>query len=87
MIKFKDFVPKEVTKAGFFSSARLEELNDSLKRANIWIENQNINVLNIETVVLPNIHRSSEEGSTDTDITTSGDMSSNWHQFIRVWYK
>ena len=87
MIKFKDFVPEEVTKSGFFSSAKLEELNDSLSRANIWIEKENINPLNIETVVLPNIHKSSEDGSTDTEIRTSGDMSSNWYQFIRVWYK
>ncbi len=87
MIKFKDFVPEELTKAGFFTSATLEKFNDTLNRANHWIETQNIELINIETVILPNIHQSDEEGSSDTEIRTSGEMSSYWNQFIRVWYK
>ena len=87
MIKFKDFVPEEMSEGGFFTAAKYEELNEALYRANEWILDQDIDVFNIETVVLPNMHDNYEEGSEDTDLRTSGEMGSTWHQFIRVWYQ
>ena len=44
-------------------------------------------VLNVETVVLPNIWSPYEEGSADVALGTSGEMPSHWHQFIRCWYE
>ena len=35
--------------------------------------------------VLPNIHL--EDGSTDGALATSGEMSSQWFQVVRVWYR
>ena len=55
--------------------------------ANEWIAENGVDVVNIETVVLPEIWEKDEEGTTDVDIRTSGECSSYWHQFIRVWYK
>lgn len=40
--------------------------------------------VNVETAVLPDMHR--EDGSADAALTTSGEMNSRWHQFVRVWY-
>ena len=87
MVKCKDFVPKVVIPGGFFSSHKLEEFNNCLNKANQWIEEEKIDLINVETVVLPNIYDPLEEGSRDTNLDTHGDTTSNWNQFIRVWYK
>ncbi len=75
----------ELDAGGFFTSAKFETLDRTLKRANDWITKKQLDVLNIETVVLPAMHESSEEGSKDASLETSrhGEF---WHQFIRVWY-
>lgn len=82
-IASRDFLP-EITKPGFFSDT-FESFQDSLCRANQWIAAESPTIINVETVVLPNVH--SEDGSEDINIRTSGEMSSSWHQFVRVWYK
>jgi hypothetical protein len=86
MIQFKDFYPKEVTPAGFLSRAQYESLYQAVDAANAWVNESNAKLLNIETVVLPNIHRPHEEGTTDTSLWQGGESSATWHQFIRVWY-
>ena len=86
MIAFADFVPEVKVKGGLFQLQVTEELTEPLGRANEWIARESIDVINVETVVLPNIHESSEEGSTDTHLYTSGNAN-YWHQFIRVWYR
>jgi len=85
MIWFEDFAP-QIIKSGFFGRT-FESFEAALAAANEWIEHNDIDVVNIETVVLPQIWERSEEGTTDTDIRTSGECSSTWHQFIRVWYR
>jgi hypothetical protein len=84
-VEFQDFAPA-IEKRGFFQNS-YESLQECLQRANTWIQEDNPDVINIETVVLPNLWGSGEEGSEDPEIRTSGDMMSSWHQFIRVWYK
>lgn len=85
-IEFKDFAPAATEhRALIFSSRTIDTFQSALDEANAWIDRNSIEVLNIETVVLPEMH--SEEGTTDTDLTTSGEMMSSWYQFIRVWYK
>ena len=51
------------------------------------IDRSVVDVVNVETVVLPNIWSQYEEGTTDPALHTSGDMASQWNQFIRVWYR
>jgi hypothetical protein len=51
------------------------------------MKNENIEVVNIETVVLPNIHDELEEGSMDTNLDTMSNSTSSWNQFVRVWYR
>lgn len=86
-LKAKDFVP-EKKKGTMFKSGKIQSFQETLEAANQWIkENQNIEVLNVETIVLPNIHESDEEGSQDTELWTGGESSSHWYQLLRVWYK
>jgi hypothetical protein len=82
-IEFEDFVPA-IEQRGFFKN-QYESLRECLDRANEWIENAGVDVVNVETIVLPNLWR--EEGSEDPEVTTSGDMMSTWYQFVRVWYR
>ena len=59
-----------IKKGGFFTVAKAQEFQACLDQANEWISNRQIEVINIETVVLPNIHDELEEGSMDTNLDT-----------------
>ena len=87
MIKFKDFVPKMIAAPRLFTPGEYESFDDALAAANHWIKENDIHVINVETVVLPNIWSRFEEGTADVALGTSGEMPSHWHQFIRCWYR
>lgn len=87
MLQFRDFVPAMLRTPGLFKPGEYESLEAALQAANDWIETQGIRIVNIETVVLPNIWSRFEEGPHDVALGTSGEMPSHWHQFIRVWYR
>ena len=82
MYHFKDFAPQPI-KRSFFKT-EYESFEESLDVANAWIKDHKVEVLNIETVVLPNMRRG--DGTTDTEYTSS-ENGSYWCQFLRVWYK
>ena len=82
-IAFKDFFPT-VLREGFLSSD-YEPFSAIVNRANAWIASSGVQVLNVETLVLPNV--SNEDESQQTNIRTSGEVSSYWRQVLRVWYE
>ncbi|HEU5070189.1 MAG TPA: hypothetical protein VFV96_07235 [Verrucomicrobiae bacterium] len=82
-VAFKDFFP-QVTRSGFLSS-EYESFQHIVERANAWMASSGVPVLSVETVVLPNVN--TEEEALQTNIRTSGEMSSYWRQFLRVWYE
>ncbi len=82
-VQYKDFFPT-VLKSGFFST-EYEGLPATVLRANQWLAESNARVLNVETVVLPNIKTA--EDASQTGIRTSGEISSHWYQVVRVWYE
>ena len=86
MIKCKDFVP-EKKKGGLFKAGSVQHFDEVLQEVDAWLAAEKVEVINIETVVLPNIHESDEEGSQDTELWTGGESSSKWYQLVRVWYK
>jgi len=87
MIQFKDFVPRMIAPPQLFKAGEYESFEEALAAANQWIAENNVQLLNVETVVLPNIWSRFEDGSTDVALGSSGDMVSHWHQFIRCWYR
>ncbi|GHB98522.1 hypothetical protein [Cerasicoccus arenae] len=87
MIRYQDFAPEKTAAGGFFKMPTFESLDECVAQANRWIEDNQLELINVETVVLPNMHISGEEGTSDVSLHTSGDMMSNWHQFVRVWYR
>ncbi len=87
MIKHIDFTPQVTKKGKLFKSTEIQKFQDIVELMNQWIEKTNPEVINVETVLLPNIHDSDEEGSEDTMLGTGRESSSHWYQLIRVWYK
>lgn len=96
MIGCRDFAPRQLTPlvppGALFAWVSLmnmqgeyESFDSALAAANAWIGEERIEVINVETVVLPNIWQPSEEGTRDAGLRT-GDLAV-WHQFVRVWYR
>ena len=86
MLRYRDFVPKMTKPPAFLLPAEHESFDAALEDANRWVSENRIRVVNIETVVLPNIWSRYEEGPADAALGT-GDSLNFWHQFIRVWYE
>jgi len=86
MTAYRDFAPQRLQQRGVIESLKgptYQTFDDALGAANDWIHAEGIGVVNLETVVLPNLW--AEEGTTDVDLRTVSGWA-NWHQFIRVWY-
>lgn len=83
MYHFKDFAPHVVKKS--FFKIDYESFEEVLAAANAWIRDRKIEVLNIETVVLPDMRG----GVGQTRICTIPVIVGNSYryQFVRVWYK
>lgn len=87
MLNFKDFVPKEIEAPGVLSPGEHESFDDAVLACNQWlVQNPQVKLISLETVVLPNIWSRWEEGSADASLGTSGDTPSRWHQFLRCWF-
>ena len=86
MLKYRDFVPQEIKSPGLLRPGEHESFEQAVESANRWIVESDIKIINLETVVLPNIWSRWEEGSSDASIGTSGETPSRWHQFLRCWY-
>jgi len=86
LIAFRDFVPKqtgsEPALLGLLQAPVFEELPQVLSRANRWIARKGVRVLNVETVLLPNVAVQQTEQIT----MTTNQTVDRWRQFIRVWY-
>lgn len=87
MLRYQDFAPKMTKAPAFFSLGEYESFDAALAAANQWIKENEIRVVTLETVVLPNIWGRFEEGPTDPSLVTDTGMPVRWHQFIRVWYE
>jgi hypothetical protein len=85
-LAFRDFCPRRTQAAGLFSSEDYESFDVAVEAASLWIDATKVQVVNVETVVLPNIHAEGEQGSTDSHLRASGKLGTYWYQFVRVWY-
>lgn len=85
MITFEDFAPGVVERRGLFRYSGFQSIEAAVQAANAWIVENDIDLIHIETVVLPNVWSPGEEGTVDAELP-GGDMST-WYQFVRVWYR
>jgi hypothetical protein len=73
-----------MTRSGFFSSD-YEPLDSVIARANDWMASVGNRVVNVETVLLPNLSDAVQSGL--SGLQTSGELRSHWFQIVRVWYE
>lgn len=86
MLRYLDFVPQQRRAPGLFHPGDHENFDQAVQAANDWLASHAVKLINLETVVLPNIWSRWEEGSNDAALATGGDHPSHWHQVLRVWY-
>jgi hypothetical protein len=63
MIAYRDFAPGQVSAPALMKPATYESLDQALAAANAWIRSNAIEVLSVETVVLPNLWTPHSEGT------------------------
>jgi hypothetical protein len=89
MLAFRDFSPRNLKPPTWSRGlGEWESLPEAIAAANEWLRTEDIDLINIETVVMP-FHG----GITELDLTKSPASFINgqhWYvfrQFIRVWYR
>ena len=83
MLKFRDFAPPQ-QELGLLGEPEIANLAEAVEAANQWIDTFHIDVVTVETVVLPNL-----DGA---DATTAGELKADaedarWFQVVRIWYR
>jgi hypothetical protein len=88
MIRYRDFAP-HLIKRGLLHSDEYENFDAAVAAANTWVASAAVQIMNVETVVLPNITPDRSEGTIDGRVETEEAMTSinEWYQFVRVWYR
>lgn len=85
MFAYRDFAPGALKGARWFQGATYETFDAAVAAANSWIAADAVKVINVETVVLPNIDAPGQGGTADAQLWTAS--MANWYQFVRVWYE
>lgn len=83
MIDQKDFIPKTLS-THWFKGLQVDSFDAAIVAANEWINAEGIDVINIETIVLP-VGPNDETESPMTLVASQYGFS--LRQFIRVWYR
>lgn len=82
-IAFKDFFPTNIEGAALLADDQYHAYLAAARRATEWVEEKDIEVVNIETLTLPKFfHPETKAKSPDaSDISPHAVF-----QFVRVWY-
>jgi hypothetical protein len=93
MIKYQDFAPRITKRGPFGGPAEYESFSEVVSAVNQWIENGTIQVMNVETVTLPDSLESTSDGVYGVTVSNgvypvmvSQGLTINWFQCVRVWY-
>jgi hypothetical protein len=83
MIDQKDFIPKTLSKH-WFKGIQVDSFDAAIAAANDWIEQESVDVVNIETIILP----VGSDDETELPLTVvPSSIGFSLRQFIRVWYR
>ena len=85
MLKMKDFLPQPDKPPELFSKQVYQTLEDTVAAAGEWLKTSGVKLVQLETVVVPNIRK--EDSSQAAKFIVSYSNNSQWYQFIRVWYE
>ena len=93
LIQCKDFAPRITERGPFGGASEYESFPEIVSAVNQWIASRAIQVINVETVVLPDRIEGTSEG--DYGLTVSNSfhpvmisqgVTINCFQCVRVWY-
>ncbi|NJK54413.1 MAG: hypothetical protein HC936_19545 [Leptolyngbyaceae cyanobacterium SU_3_3] len=94
MIQCKDFAPQITERGPFGGASEYESFSEIVSAVNQWIGSRTIQVINVETVVLPDRIEGTSNGN--YGLTTSNGfypvmisqgLTINCFQCVRVWYR
>ena len=94
MIQYKDFAPRITERGPFGGASDYESLSDVVSAVNQWIGSAAIQVINVETVVLPDRIEGTSDGvyglttsNAFYPVMISQGLVINYFQCVRVWYR
>jgi hypothetical protein len=93
MLRYKDFAPRVLEEAALLSRPKYDTFEHAVEAAAAWIKDNNLDVINIETVVLPNIGTARMMDPEAPRATNSpvlddyGARYGSWYQIVRVWHR
>jgi hypothetical protein len=95
VITFRDFVPQPLNYTGLprgifgaLKQPEFETFEEAVASANAWIAQEAIQVIHLETVVLPHLYIQDAKDVSKTDqAIVEGHKVAFWEQFVRVWYE
>lgn len=85
-LAFRDFRPRLLDAGGIVTPPTFEPFEAVLAEANAWLEKTGVTVLNVETLLLPNLTLLTEKTTSQTSALTAVEGTTYWHQVLRVWY-
>ena len=87
MMQLKDFRIKISDPGGWLSDPTSEKVEETLLRINNWVEENELSVLNIETLFFPGLNSSYKGTESALFKSGGGESKSVYYQVFRVWYK
>jgi hypothetical protein len=94
LIQYKDFAPRITERGPFGGASDYESFSEVVSAANQWIESRTIQVINVETVVLPDRVEGTDDGGYGVasgngfyPVMISQGLTINCFQCVRVWYR
>lgn len=94
MIQYKDFAPRITERGPLGGPSEYESFSEVVNAVNQWIESTTIQVINVETVVLPDRIEGTHDdiyGVTTSNafypVMISQGLAINCFQCVRVWYR
>ena len=84
MLTFKDFIP-QIQKRVLGLPTAYESIHEVLTRVNRWLEREQLEVISIETLLLPKLPGEAEESPPAR--MTGASSSTGTFQVIRVWFR
>ena len=85
-ITFRDFVPDDITPT-LALGRRYETLATVVERVNAWIAADAIDVINLETLLLPGGPARGGETALQVVLDVGPLAVTQWFQAVRVWYR
>lgn len=85
MIAFQDFIPRRQGKRLLGVLTDYENLHELVSRTNLWIEQHQIDIISIETLLVTSLPDETE-ASPKVRMESQGTALSTY-QVVRVWYR